>query len=202
MKTPILAAAFATSFVPAFAPAAFAETWGMDPTHTEVLISWNHAGFSIQTAKFLEFDGTLEFTPGDVANASADFSVKVASVHTGVDAFTGHLLGGGFFDAEAYPEITFVSTSVEQTGDMSAMVTGDMTVKDVTKPVTFDVTVHSLGEHPAGRFAEPYEGEWLGFTAVADIKRSDFGVDAFIPVGSDEVTITINSEMRAGGFSF
>lgn len=184
------------------APFALAETWGVDPGHTEVVISWNHAGFSIQTAKFNAFEGELNFVPGDVEGITADFSVLTDSVETGVEMFTGHLKGADFLDAENHPKIQFVSTSAEQTGEMSATVTGDMTIKGVTKPVTFDVNVHSLGEHPVGQFFDAYKGEWLGFTAVADIKRSDFGVDNFIPVGSDEVTITINTEMKAGGFSF
>lgn len=180
--------------------AAQAESWVPDPTHTEVLIGWNHAGFSFQTAKFAEVDGTLDFTPGDVAGASADFSVMVASVDSGVADLDAHLQSADFFDAENYPTIRFVSTSVEQTGDMTVTATGDLTVKEVTAPATFEITVHQMGEHPAGAFYDYYKGEWLGLTATATINRSEFGVDAFIPVGSDEITITINSEMRAGGW--
>ncbi|MEO1537695.1 MAG: YceI family protein [Pseudomonadota bacterium] len=176
-----------------------AESWVPDATHTEVLIGWNHAGFSIQTAKFNEVEGALEFTSGDVAGASADFSVIVSSIDTGVPDFDGHLQSPDFFDAATYPTIRFVSTSVEQTGDMTVKAMGDLTIKDVTKPATFDITVHQLGEHPVGQFFDFYKGEWLGMTATATIKRSEWGIDGFIPVGSDEIEITINTELKAGG---
>lgn len=182
------------------ATATQAESWVPDPSHTEVVVSWNHAGFSIQTAKFGQVEGALEYVPGDIASATADFSVIVSSVDTGVAQFDADLKGENFFDAETYPAIRFVSTSVEQTGEMSAKATGNLTIKDVTKPVTFDVIVHQIGEHPIGQFFDYYKGEWMGMTATATINRSEFGVDAFIPVGSDQVDITINTEMRAGGW--
>lgn len=196
MKHVSLAAA---AFLAASA-AAQAESWVPDPSHTEVLIGWNHAGFSIQTAKFTEVEGALEFTPGDIVGAKADFSVIVSSVDTGVPDFDGHLQSADFFDAANHPAIRFVSTSVEQTGDMTVAATGDLTIKGVTQPVTFDITVHAMGEHPVGQFFDYYKGEWLGMTATATINRSEFGIDAFIPVGSDAIDITINTEMRAGGW--
>lgn len=179
---------------------ALAETWYPDGTHTDVVITWNHAGFSMQTAKFHEVEGTLEFEPGNIAGAKADFSVIVNSVDSGVEMLDKELIGPQFFDAENFPVIRFVSTSVEQTGDMTVRATGDLTIKDVTKPATFDITVHNMGQHPVGDFFDFYKGEWLGMTATTTIKRSDFGVAAFIPVGSDEIDIQINTEMKAGGF--
>lgn len=190
----------ATAALLAASSTAYAESWVPDPDHTEVLVEWNHAGFSMQTAKFEKVEGALEFTPGDVANASADFSVIVSSITTGVEQFDADLMSPNFFDAETYPTIRFVSTSVEQTGDMTVRATGDLTIKDVTKPATFDITVHQMGEHPVGQFFDYYKGEWLGMTATTSINRSEFGVDAFIPVGSDQIDITINTEMRAGGW--
>ncbi len=194
LTTTAVAALFAATSL------AHAESWVPDPTHTEVLISWNHAGFSIQTAKFNEVEGALEFTPGDVEGASADFSVIVSSIDTGVPDFDGHLQSPDFFDAAAFPTIRFVSTSVEQTGEMTVKATGDLTIKDVTKPATFDITVHQMGEHPVGQFFDFYKGEWLGMTATATINRSEWGMAGFIPVGSDAIDITINTEMRAGGW--
>ena len=194
LTTTAVAALFAATSL------AHAENWVPDPTHTEVLISWNHAGFSIQTAKFNEVEGALEFTLGDVEGASADFSVIVSSIDTGVPDFDGHLQSPDFFDAAAYPTIRFVSTSVEQTGEMTVKATGDLTIKDVTKPATFDITVHQMGEHPVGQFFDFYKGEWLGMTATATINRSEWGMAGFIPVGSDAIDITINTEMRAGGW--
>ena len=107
----------ATALTALTASAVSAESWVPDPTHTEVLIGWNHAGFSIQTAKFGQVEGALEFTPGDVAGAKADFSVIVDSIDSGVPDLDAHLKSADFFDAETYPTIRFVSTSVEQTGE-------------------------------------------------------------------------------------
>ena len=198
MKTTLSALAL-TAGALAAVPAT-AETWGIDPTHTTLIVSWNHAGFSTQSAVFHEFDGTLDLDLDNVEALSADFSVPVTSLSTGFEVFTNDLLGPNFFNAEEYPAVTFVSTSVEQTGDKTATVTGDMTILGQTNPVTFDVVVNNVGEHPVGQFMEPYQGTWIGLTATATILRSDWGMEAFIPVGSDEITIEINTEMKQGGF--
>lgn len=198
MKACFFAAALAVSSA---ATPLLAETWYPDPTHTDVVITWNHAGFSMQTAKFHAVEGTLEFEPGKAAEAKADFSVVVDSVDTGVEALDKELIGPNFFDAATYPVFRFVSTSVEQTGDMTVRATGDLTIKDVTKPATFEITVHNIGTHPLGDFFDYNKGEWLGMTATTRIKRSEFGVDTFIPVGSDEIDIVINTELRAGGWN-
>ncbi|MEO1676608.1 MAG: YceI family protein [Pseudomonadota bacterium] len=197
MKSLLTAAGLAGALV--LAPAAHAETWTADPSHTEVLVSWDHAGFSRQSLKFHAFEGALTFEPDNVEGASANFAIIADSVDSGVEMFDGHLKGETFLDVANHPQITFVSTGVVQTGDMTVEVTGEMTIKGVTNPATFEVTVHSLGEHPVGAFFDFYQGEWLGFTATATINRSDWGLAAMIPVGSDELEIVINTEMKASG---
>lgn len=190
----------AIAIAAAFAVPAHAETWVPDPLHTNIEVTWNHAGFSMLSANFREFSGSLEFEEGNAADAQADFTVMVASVDTGVPDLDGHLQSADFFNAAEHPEIRFVSTSVEPTGDMSVRATGDMTMAGQTNEVVFDITVHQLGEHPVGQFIEMYQGTWLGMTATTTINRSDWGMGAMIPVGSDEITIEINTEMKAGGF--
>ncbi|MEM8741448.1 MAG: YceI family protein [Pseudomonadota bacterium] len=187
-----LAAAIFSLAVPAYA-----DTFVPDPGHTEILVAWNHAGFSIQTAKFHQVEGTLELDQEDVEAAKAEFTVAVSSIDTGVEALDGHLQSGDFFDASNHPSVTFVSTGIEMTGEKTAKITGDLTIKDVTNPVTFDVVIHNIGAHPVGQFFDYYKGEWLGMTATATIKRSEWGMAAMVPVGSDEIEITINSEMKA-----
>lgn len=195
MKTLFASAAMAA----VLAAPVYAETWEPDPAHTNIEVTWNHVGFSFLSATFREFEGSLEFEEGDIANARADFSVMVSSVDTGVPDLDGHLQGADFFNAAENPVIQFVSTSVEQTGDMTVEATGDLTMAGQTNPVTFEITVHALGEHPVGQFFEFYQGTWLGMTATATINRSDWGISAMIPVGSDEIQIEINTEMKAGG---
>ena len=197
MKTLLASAALAGLVA---VPAVQAEIWEIDPGHTEVVASWSHVGFSTQSLKFHEAEGQLDFTPGDPEGASAEFSILVDSVDTGVEMLDTELKGETFFDAAEYPRVTFVSTEVEQTGDMTVRVTGDLTVKDITGPATFEVTVNAMGEHPLGGFFDVYQGEWLGMTARATISRSAFGLGALGPTASDEIEIVINTEMKAGGF--
>jgi polyisoprenoid-binding protein YceI len=175
----------------------FAQTWTPDPTHTEVRAYYNHAGFSEQSVEFREFEGALIFDPENVGAATAEFSIPVSSVSSGVEMFDDHLLGEALFDAANHPNLIFKSTSVEQTGDMTLKVTGDLSFRGRTNEVVFDVAVQNLGEHPVGPFFDFYKGTWLGFTAETTINRSEWGMDYLIPIGSDEVRIFISSEMKA-----
>ena len=188
--------AFAAALA-ALPAAAFADAFAFDPAHTEVRIYWTHAGFSEQSAEFHAIDGGVTFTPDALTATRADVTVKVDSIDTGFEALDTHLKSGDFFDAETYPEIRFVSTGIEQTGERTAKMTGDLTLRGVTKPVTLDVTVVNYGEHPVGAFYDFYKGQWLGARAETVVKRSDWGIDAFIPVGSDEIRVVISTEMKA-----
>jgi len=188
--------AFAAALA-ALPAAAFADAFAFDPAHTEVRIYWTHAGFSEQSAEFHAIDGGVTFTPDALTATRADVTVKVDSIDTGFEALDTHLKSGDFFDAETYPEIRFVSTGIEQTGERTAKMTGDLTLRGVTKPVTLDVTVVNYGAHPVGAFIEFYQGQWLGARAETVIRRSDWGMDAFIPVASDEIRVVISTEMKA-----
>ncbi|MBK0327013.1 YceI family protein [Rhodobacteraceae bacterium F11138] len=192
MKKP---AALAT-FLFALGTVASGEIWKIDPDHTEVRAYWDHAGFSEQSLEFTEVDGSLEFSLDSVPDSRAFFSIPVASMETGVERFNNDLWSSTFFDAETYPTISFNSTAFRQTAPMKVEVTGDLTIKDVTREAKFDVTVHNVGEHPVGKFFEQFKGKWLGVTAVATIRRSEWDMGAFVPIGSDEIRIEINSELK------
>lgn len=174
-----------------------AEIWVPDPDHTEVRVYWDHSGFSEQSLEFTKVDGTLDFSVEAIPEAQANFSIPVSSLATGVERFNSDLLGATFFDAENYPEISFKSTAFEQVDGQTLKVSGDLTIKDATHPAIFDVTVHRIGEHPVGKFLAEYEGQWIGMTAIATIKRSEWGMGAFVAIGSDELKIVISSEMKA-----
>jgi polyisoprenoid-binding protein YceI len=182
------------------APVAHAEIWQIDPSHTDIVASWNHVGFSTQTLKFHAAEGQLEFTPGDPEGASAEFSILVDSVDTGVEMLDTELKGETFFNTAEYPRVTFVSTGVEQTGDRTLVVSGNLTVKDITAPASFEITVNAIGAHPLADFFDVYQGEFLGLTARTMISRSEFGLGALAVAASDEIEIVINTEMKAGGF--
>lgn len=176
---------------------ATAETWRVDPEHTEVRVYWDHSGFSEQSLEFTEVDGSLTFSLDSVPDSRAFFTIPVKSMETGVARFNNDLWSDTFFDVERYPMISFNSTSFQQVAPRQLKVRGDLTIKNVTKEAEFDVTVHNVGEHPVSKYFAYFKGTWLGVTAVATIRRSDWGMGAFVPMGSDEVRIVINSELKA-----
>jgi len=186
-KTLLVAALFA------FAGSAFAApvTYKLDPTHTDVIATWNHLGFSKPSAHFGNVDGTLVY---DAANVGAS-RVEVTLPLSGLNSFTGkfdeHLRSADFFEAAKFPAATFKSTKVESAGEGKLKVTGNLTIKDITKPVVLDVTLNKAGEHPMKKVPA------IGFNATATVKRSDFGVGAYAPAVSDEVQLSITTEATA-----
>lgn len=179
------------------APGAFAaDAYSFDPGHTQVRASWNHAGYSTQSLLFRQVGGDIKIDFENPSNTSLNITIPVAGIDTGVEAFDKHLASGDFFEADKHPNATFVSTSVEKTGDATLKVTGDLTIKDITKPVTLDVVVNNSGEHPLGQFIDFYKGEWVGVTATGVITRSDWGLGFGAPITSDEVDLFISAELK------
>ncbi|HYG07700.1 MAG TPA: YceI family protein [Stenotrophomonas sp.] len=191
-------AAAASSEAPATAPAAAAPaatpiqamsgTYKLDPTHTDVLVQWNHLGFSNPTAHFGNVDGTLVFDAADPTKSSVQVTLPLSGLNSFTAKFDEHLKSADFFDAAKFPTATFKSTKVEAAGTNKFTVTGDLTIKDQTKPVTLDVTLNGAGDHPMAKVPA------IGFDATATLKRSDFGVGAYVPAVSDEVRIRITTE--------
>lgn len=168
-----------------------------DPFHTTVRASWNHIGFSEQALNFREVSGTVALDPADLTTAKVDVAVRIASVDTGVPALDQHLQSADFFDAARFAEARFVSTAVERTGERTARVTGDLTIKGITRPVTLEVTLNAAGEHPFRSFDPGLAGQWIGVTATAVVRRSEFGMGMMVPAISDEVSLFISTEMQA-----
>ncbi len=163
-------------------------TYKLDPTHTDVLVQWNHMGFSNPTAHFGNADGTLVYDAADVGKSSVEVTLPLSGLNSFTAKFDEHLRSADFFDAAKFPTATFKSTKVEAAGTNKLTVTGDLTVKGVTKPVVLDVTVNGAGEHPMMKVPS------VGFDATTTIKRSDFGVGAYAPAVSDDVKIRITTE--------
>ena len=163
-------------------------TYALDPTHTDVLAQWTHFGFSQPSAHFGISEGTLVYDAADVGKSSVQVTMPITGMNSFVDKLDEHLASGDFFDAAKFPNATFKSTSVAAAGTNKLTVTGDLTIKDITKPVTLDVTLNGAGEHPM------LKKQAIGFSATATIKRSDFGVGAYAPNVSDEVQLRITTE--------
>jgi polyisoprenoid-binding protein YceI len=176
----------------AFAVQATPVTYKLDPNHTMVLFSWNHFGFSNPTANLGIDEGTLVYDAANPAKSSVEVTLPLANLDTHVSALDEHLKKPDFFDADKYPVVTFKSTRVEPLGGNKFKVTGDLTVHGVTKPVVLDATLNKAGMQPMLKVPA------VGFDATGTIKRSDFGVGAYVPNVSDEVQIRITTEAEAG----
>ena len=145
-----------------------AGTYVLDQAHTTVEFVGRHLMITKVRGRFTDFDGRIVI--GDSpADSSVEVTINAASVNSGDDKRDGHLRSPDFLDVENYPTMTFRSTSVEVDRDGSAKITGDLTVKDVTRPVTLDVEFD-------GASPDPWGGQRLGFTATTEIDREDWGL--------------------------
>ena len=185
MFKPILLSAAVAAF--AFSGQAFAETYKLDQGHTEVVFSWTHMGFSKPTAKFMNAVGTVTLDEKTPANSSVDVSFETAGINSGFETFNSHLKAAQWFDVAKYPKATFKSTKVVVTGADTADVTGDLTIKGVTKATTLKVKLNKLGPNMMKR-------KTAGFSATGKIMRSDFGMGAYAPAVSDEIDLVITAE--------
>lgn len=165
-----------------------AEKYDIDPTHTQVQFTYNHMGFSNITGRFDQVQGDFQFDVADPTRSSVSITIPVTSISTGVGKLDEHLLKADFFDAAQFPTATFKSTGVTAAGEGKLAVAGDLTIHGVTRPVVLDVTINGTGEHPMRKLPA------AGFDARTTIKRSDFGVGAYVPAVGDEVTISITVE--------
>lgn len=170
----------------------FAEpvTYNIDPTHTNVIASWNHFGFSNPKAAIEGASGTIRYDKDKPEQSSIEVSVAIKTIDTFVPKLTEEFLSGDYFSAAEFPVATFKSTQVSKS-ENGYKVQGDLTIKDVTKTVVFDSTLNGMGTHPMTQ--KPA----IGFDAKTVIKRSDFGLDMYVPHVSDEVSLAITVEAQA-----
>ena len=181
---PAAAAAFALS-----APAhASTEAYVLDPSHSQIVFSYDHLGYSTSYGMFSGFEGEIAFDVDEPANSSVTVSMPVRSMMTGWEARFEHVMSEDFFGAEEDDMVTFTSTGIEVTGEDTALITGDLTMNGVTNEVVLDAKLNQMGEHPM------MEQPWAGFDATTTVLRSDYNVGAFAPFVSDEVNIMISVE--------
>ena len=168
-------------------------TWKVDKSHSNVKFAVSHMVVSEVEGSFRMFDGSLVASKADLSDAKVNFSVDVASVNTDNEKRDGHLKSDDFFNAEKFPKMSFVSKSMKPLGGNKYARTGDLTLRDVTKTVTFDVTYG--GQINTGR------GVKAGFKAKTTIDRLQYGLKyapaletGGLAVGKD-VEITVLLEM-------
>ncbi len=168
-----------------------AGTYAIEPSHAQVLFTVNHLGFTRYTGQFTNPTGTLIIDPKNLAAAKVDVTFPIKNIATTVKALDEHLMKPEFFDAEKFPVGHFVSTKVVAKG-MTATITGNLTLKGVTKPIMLNARFIGAGKAPF-----PPNALNIGFSATASIKRSDFGISYGVPIVSDKVDLVINAGFAA-----
>jgi len=189
MKTKLFALGAALAFA---APAGAGQIYSVDTSHATVLFQVRH--FMTQVAgQFQEFEGSIEIDREKPESSSVRFTIDAASIDTSQERRDNHLRSADFFDVATHPKITFVSTSVKPVGDDTYEVTGDFTMRGVTKRITLPVKV--LGE-----LKDPWGNQRIGFEIETVLDRKDYGVswnqtlDQGGVVLGDEVKVSINLE--------
>ncbi len=161
-------------------------TWKADAAHSSVGFKIRHF-FSKVPGSFSKIDATLVFDPENVDANSVMATIEAASIQTGNDRRDNHLRNPDFFQVEVFPKITFKSTAWKKTGENTFDITGDLTIKDVTKPVTLKATLLGTGPGPRGK-------QVTGWEASTTINRQEFGVTYANAALGDEVEVEIQFE--------
>jgi len=165
MKKTIL---LTTATIMLLASVASAEKWNVDATHSSVSFEVSHMVISKAQGRFTDFGGVINFEGEDIANGSVEFTIQTASVDTDDESRDGHLRSEDFFEAEKFPTISFKSTKISEVKNGKFKLTGNFTMKDVTKEVTFDCVFRGV--------MKGKRGSKSGFSASATINRQDFNV--------------------------
>lgn len=163
--------------------------WALDPTHSELQFKVKHLMITTVTGSLKSFSAELSSEGDDFENAQVSFEAELSSIDTGNTDRDNHLKSGDFFDAEQFPKISFTSTSVSKDGD-DLNVKGDLTIKDVTKPVT-------LKAEFGGIATDPWGNTKAGFTLSGKINRNDFGLtwNAALETGG----VMVSEEVKIAG---
>ncbi|MEP3333781.1 YceI family protein [Sedimentitalea sp.] len=170
--------------------AAEPEAYTLDPSHSQVLFSYNHLGYSTTWGMFSGFEGKISFDADAPEASSVEVSMPVTSMLTGWEDRFKHFMSPEFFGATDDEMITFVSTGIEVTGENTALITGDLTLNGVTKEVVLDTKLNQAGMHPMANTP------WAGFDATTQLVRSDYNLGMFAPYVSDEVELKISVEAQ------
>ena len=158
-------------------------TYAIDPSHSRIGFVARHAMVTKVRGSFNEFEGTGYFDAEDPARSHLNLTIQAASIDTRSADRDGHLRSNDFFDMENHPQITFASTSVAKVDDETYRVTGDLTIKDVTRPVTVDFEY-------GGTATDPFGNHRLGLEGSVVVNRKDWGLDWNAPLGTGGVLVS------------
>ncbi len=183
IAAPALAQSFANPDAAAVKPGAYA----IEPSHTRVLFSVSHMGFTTWYGNFTDASGRLVLDPAHPDASHLDVTIPMASVTTTNAKLDGELKSSDWFDVAKYPTATFHSTAVHVTGRDQAEIDGDLTLHGVTRPVVLTASFNGAGVNPLDH------AYTAGFEVRGEIKRSDFGVSKYVPVVGDDVKLIISA---------
>ena len=165
-------------------------TYQADPAHSAVMFITNHVGLSTFIARFNDYTTELHLDADDISKSTLKVTVKPASVDINNQAFVDEMMKPEWFDTAKYPEATFVSTKFEQLTPTTGTVTGNLTMKGVTKPLTLQVKLIGAGMNIYA------QAQAVGIEATGVVKRSDYGIDEYLPLIPDAVRLHINAEFQ------
>jgi len=168
-------------------------TWKLDPYHTQVEFSAKHLGMMTVRGNFSDVTATGDIRPDDPERSTVEVTIKTASIRTHNEQRDKDLRSSNFLEVEKYPTITFKSTKIKASSPERGTMTGDLTIKGNTKPVTLNVVKY-------GEFNDPNMGHRIAYAAEGQIKRSDFGMsfNAMLDgkfIVSDQIQINIEGEL-------
>lgn len=168
-------------------------TWQIDPTHSKIGFTGRHMMVAKVRGHFGEFAFEGEINPESLETSKATLKVNVASIDSGFDQRDNHLRSADFFDAEKYPQLTFTTTKVARAKGNDYQISGDLTIKGVTRAVVFEAEVNGP--------VEVFGTQKIGISAETKINRKDWGLSWNMPLGvdgllvSDEITLTLDAEL-------
>jgi polyisoprenoid-binding protein YceI len=162
----------------------------LDPSHAYLSFSYSHLGLSHPKLRFREFEADMTLDGQEMKNSRVAIEINAGSIDSAVAAFDDELKGEGFFDVDNYPSINFISTSYEETSPTTGHLSGELTIKGVSRPVTLDVTINNAAVNPMSNKPQ------IGFTAKGTLLRSEFGFDAGLPMIGDEVSLVVQTEFE------
>ena len=166
-------------------------SYTLDPDHGKITWSVSHLGYSTYYGQFTGLTGNLALDPKAPEKSQLTVSVPLGGVITGSTRLNEHLAAPDFFDTTKFPTATFTATKVEATSPTTARITGDLNLRGTVRPLAIDATFNQAGIHPVD------QRYTVGFDGRAVIKRSEFGINAYLPQLGDEVTLRIEGEFKA-----
>jgi len=173
-------------------------SWIIDPDHSVAAFAVKHLKIAFVRGQFNKISGTITFDPSDISSTTAEATIDASSLITGIRKRDDHVMSADFIETATFPSITFRSTKVEGAGENRAKMTGDLTIRGITKPVTLDVEF-------AGPVKSPFGGEiTMGFSATSVIDRFAYGVswneimeDGGFMIDRDvKITIDIEADLK------